>query len=180
MKRRETESCIIELADEATREYYAAGSRINDCGCDDCGNFRAFAPNFPNEVKEFFRSLGIDDMRVLRELMPYTMHDGKLIVGGFYHLVGRMEGGFKPQPAPDFRDKLRKMLGLKPSKYRDLPEDDTRESGIIYMDLDAPVDFFDVYFKVPCDLLPEDFPENAVQLEISTTIPWVIDKKYRE
>jgi len=176
----EIENCIIDIDENATREYYAKGDKINDCECADCENFRAFAPNFPDEVKEFFRSLGIDDMRVVRELSPYTLHEGKLSTGGFYHIVGSMEGGYKPRPAPDFRDTLRKMLGLKPSRHRNLLEDDTRESGIIYMDLDAPVDFFDVYFKVPCDLAPDDFPDNAVQLEFSTSIPWVIDKKRPE
>ena len=172
----EIENCIIDIDENATREYYAKRDRINDCGCADCENFRAYAPSFPDEVKEFFRSVGIDDMRVVRELSPYTLHDGMLSVGGFYHIVGSMKGGYRPRPVPGFRDTLRRMLGLKPSKHRDLPEDDTRESGIIYMDLDAPVAFFDVYFKVPCDLKPDGFPDNAVQLNFSTSIPWVIER----
>ena len=172
----EIEDCSIDIDENATREYYAKGEKINDCDCADCENFRAYASNFPEEVKEFFKSVGIDDMRVVREISPYTLHDGMLSLGGFYHLVGSMEGGYKPRRVPRFGDTLRKMLGLKPIKYRDLPEDDTRESGIIYMDLDAQVFFFDVYFKVPCDLKREDFPENAVELHFSTSIPWVIER----
>lgn len=174
MKRIEIGQCVVEIDDEATRAYYAAGNRINDCGCDECVNFRAYAADFPIRTKEFFASLGIDDMRVIAELCPYTHHDGSALIGGFYHLVGSMTGGHAPRRVTGLRDKLREFFGLGPRKR---PEngDDTRLSGVMEIGEELTV-----FFKTPCDLMPRDFPENAVQMEISTTIPWVLDKKCPE
>ena len=167
------EGCTIDIDEAATREYYSAHPEHNSCTCTGCENFRQYVQQLPEEVKIFFKSCGIDDMRVISEIIPFAMMDDDLLYyGGFYHLVGSMTGGETiTVETPCYKtDKDENgKLGTRLTGYRTHTH---TESGKITIG-----DRFTVYFTDSLALLPEGFPEKVVQMEIETRLPWVIDKE---
>ena len=178
--RLEIDTCTVEIDENATREYYAAhiGGK-NDCQCAECRNFRAAAPLVSEKVKAFFRDCGIDDMLDFVELTPYSSEKGDYLYGGWYHLVGSIEGGKSPKiwlpPAARMRRIFYKLFNRE--KYEALvraAEDlsNERTSGILKLD-----ECFSVWFSNRKDLIAKDFPENCIQLDIDAKLPWVIEEK---
>lgn len=163
------EGCTINIDVAATRGYYSAHPAHNSCTCSGCENYRQLVTQLPETVREFFHSVGIDDMRVITEIIPFAMTEEELLYyGGFYHLVGSITGG--------------KLITTEVPCYKNdngstvrLPETKTHthtESGIMTIG-----ESFTVFFTDSLALLPEGFPENAIQLEIDARLPWVIDKE---
>lgn len=164
--------CRIEVDEQATRAFYAEHGVLNDCDCSGCRNFRAAAPSLPAPVHEFFSSCGIDDLRLITEIIPYVMQNDAVLYGGFFHVVGKMSGaneateivpGFEPA-----KTKLGRKLGLQ-RKSRTMIA--WSETGKLVLD-----PHFLVYFKDGIDLPEPGFPENALQIEIGCSLPWVLDE----
>ena len=81
---------LIDVDLAATKGYYSS-DMVNDCSCYGCENFRACAPHFDARIKDFFISVGIEDMGYIAEIIPYnTEPDGRVFYGGFYHICGNI------------------------------------------------------------------------------------------
>lgn len=97
-------------------------------------------------MRDFFQTLGLD-VEKPGELMYYQGTPSTLSGGGWYHLVGRiLEGDTMPG--------AREMF---PAGWYELS------------------DGFSVAFKSQCDLLPDDFPAPAIQMEFGHRMPWVLE-----
>lgn len=171
---------MIDIDEEATREYYAAHSGdLNDCTCAQCRNYRAAIPLFPEKVKAFFKDCGIDDMAAFVELTPYCGEDEGYLYGGWYHIVGSIEGGNPPNiwipPAAKLRRLFCKFFNKK--KYEALLRGEEILSGERHSDHLELSEDFSVWFSTREDLKADDFPENCIQLEIDAKIPWVLEEK---
>ena len=132
---------------EATRAYYAAHSEAwITCQCDGCRNFARAVETLPQAVRAFFETLGLD-VEKPGELMYYQGTPTTLSGGGWYHLVGRILAG----------DTLPGATEIFPAGWYELG------------------DGFSVAFKSACDLLPDDFPAPAIQMEFEHRMPWVLE-----
>lgn len=164
--------CTIEIDEAATREYYISHGIENDCDCTGCRNFREYVPCFPDKVKTFFRDIGIDDMKNIAEIIPIvTMEGGLVYYGGFFHVVGKISGGTEIiQTIPcveTIKDEYGKVIGTQKVGEKQRKH---MESEKLKVD-----ESFSVYFSDACGLLPDDFPSGALQIEIETSIPWIIE-----
>lgn len=131
---------------EATRTYYEAhDENWITCECDGCRNFAQAVETLPQAVQDFFETLGLD-VEKPGELMYYQGTPTTLSGGGWYHLVGRILAGDTPPGATE----------LFPAGWYQL------------------CDGFSVAFKSQCDLLPDDFPAPAIQMEFEHRMPWVL------
>lgn len=132
---------------EATRAYYAShNEEWITCQCDGCRNFAQAVGTLPQAVRDFFETLGLD-VEKPGELMYYQGTPTTLSGGGWYHLVGRiLEGDTMPGAKEVF-----------PAGWYELG------------------DGFSVAFKSRCDLLPDDFPAPAIQMEFGHRMPWVLE-----
>lgn len=138
---------IAEIDVEHTREYYLKHGYINDCTCTGCINYRKYTQKCIPEILEFFRSLGIDNMNFIREIIPYDMNKseyikcGGLHYGGFYHIVGEI---------------------LNPQEF------EQHDTAI------KVTDNFEIFLYDKPYLVPKDFPKPILQIEIMAFIPWII------
>lgn len=131
---------------EATRAYYASHDESwITCECDGCRNFAQAIPSMPQEVMAFFDALGLD-LEKPGELMYYEGTPSTLSGGGWYHLVGCILAGDTPPGAHE----------IFPAGWYNLTEG------------------FSVAFKSQCDLLPDDFPAPAIQMEFNHCLPWLL------
>ena len=164
--------CKIEVDEKATREFYSEHFYPNDCGCSGCRNFREAVSSLPASVHEFFRSCGVDDLRLITEIMPNVMQDGLLLYGGFFHVVGHMSGAIeKTERVPTSESSCSKLGRLLEIRKRGHEILSWSESAMYEL---APC--FSIWFKDAIDLRQPGFPENALQIEISCKLPWVIDE----
>lgn len=132
---------------EATRAYYAShDENWITCTCDGCRNFVRAVETLPQAVQDFFAALGLD-VEKPGELMYYEGTPATLSGGGWYHLVGRILAGDTPLGASE----------IFPAGWYDLAEG------------------FSVGFKSQCDLLPDDFPDPAIQMEFEHRMPWLLE-----
>lgn len=136
----------VEIDVAATREYYSREISENDCECLGCKNFRKFAEECPEEIKNAFAELGIDDMKCVYEIIPYDCDRADYEKSG-----GNLYGGFFPV--------VGKVVDAEPI----IPNKSTRQI----------TDRFEFYLSKHC-VKPDDFPELALQIEIYARIPWLI------
>ena len=95
------------------------------------------------------------DMKKAREVyVNCTNADGSVLYGGFYHICGKIISGkstwVPANPNHAYFDE-NKTLAI------------TKE--------------FRVFFEDRCSLLNDSFPLPAIQLEIISDIPWVLDEQ---
>lgn len=145
----------LDVDVERTRQYFANAPLLtDDCGCAGCRNYVRAAEHLPQEVLDFFAALGLDIRKTPEVYVLYVPEEGKLCYEGWYHLCGRILSG----EATWCED----LSGPRP------PEDAWFQVA----------DGFRVAFLKECQLLPDDFPEPALQMEISATnIPWVLEEE---
>ena len=164
--------CKIEIDENATLAFYAEHGELNSCGCSGCRNFREAVSTLPPAVHEFFKSCGIDDLRLITEIIPYVMQDGLLLYGGFFHVVGRMSGGIeKTETIPGHepsKTKLGRLFGIRRKTHTLLAWSESKQKEL------APR--FSIWFKDAIDLPEPDLPENTLQIEIQWSLEWVLDE----
>ena len=162
--------CKIEVDEKATREFYSEHFYPNDCSCSGCRNFREAVSTLPAPVHEFFSSCGVDDLRLITEIIPYVMKDGLMLYGGFFHVVGRMSGAAARSElvstSRPSASKLGRLLGIQKRGHETLSWSESATHEL------SPG--FSVWFKDGIDLRQPGFPENALQIEIQCELPWVI------
>lgn len=144
---------------DKTREFYRSMPYLREsCSCAGCRNYEAAVLVFPEKVRCFFHSLGIDIRKPTEVYVNQTNKDGTLFYGGFYHLCGSLLAECSVW-----------KNGLEESDSEYLQ----REQEWTY----AVSKMFRVSFRMDCDLLEAGFPRTALQLELEADIPWVLTEK---
>ena len=133
---------------ERTQAFYAEHPLPWIIG--DCAGCRTFAQairEIPAPVRDFFEALGLDPEKPA-ETCYYQGTETTLSGGGWYHICGEIAEGALPEDSPQIF-----------SQWLELTED------------------FSVAFKTQCDLLPENFPRPAFQMELNHLLPWLLEEK---
>lgn len=133
----------VEIDVSATREYYSREMSENDCECSGCENFRKFAEMCPNEIKQAFSELGIDNIKQVAEIIPFDCEkadyekSGGNLYGGFFPVVGKVVGAETIIPDNSTRritDKFEFYLGFYSANLDYFPE---------------PMLLIDIYARIP-------------------------------
>ena len=136
----------LDVDVERTRAFYA-DYPLNDCGCADCIAFREYAPAFESSVHEFLRSLGIADVRQAIEIYHFDEDENRRYSNGWFHLCGEIVGN------------------------GDVFTHSMDERGAEWMKIGKG--FRVAVMTEDTDLMPENFPLPAVQLEFCAEYPRV-------
>jgi len=151
-------NCKLDVDVDKTKAYYKTAKTVTgDCSCDGCRNYVEAIDFLPKEVTTFFAQLGID-MKKPREV--YSINEsagGTLPYGGWYHVCATIIQGENPV--------------VYTSENQTYSIDETKTFSI--------TDDFKIYFSEKCDLLENDFPRPAIQLEIMVKMPWVLDEEHK-
>ena len=169
----ETDGGRVLIDEDTTRAFYRAHGENNNCECSGCRNFRACLPKLNDRVKEFFGSVGIDDMAVISEIMPLAAEeDGMMLYGGFFHVVGELENIPSVtyeipccEYAVDENGNRTTVITGRETRYHT----ETSHHRLW--------DDFDIWFSGSLGMVPEGFPEPTLQLEIYAKLPWVLDEE---
>ncbi len=170
----ELDNCTVDIDAEATRAYYKSNPELYSCDCEYCRVYIDRAPLFPEKVKGFFSSCGIDDMLYAVEVTTlYEDVDGVLHLFATFHAVGTMEGGAPGgthwyPPAYRLRRFFSRIFNKK--LYEQIVESE-RESSLErasdpkYIDED-----FSILFSNRKNFIQKGFPENSLQIDLYTTL----------
>lgn len=145
---------LLDIDIEKTKKFYETAETITQgCNCLGCCNYEKTTDNFPDKVLNFFDKIGVDITKAA-EIMSYvSVNDKKSVLyGGFYHICGTL--------------------------LSDNTLWNTNDSEVLHLNEDKMYEITDGYrigFKSECDLLEDNFPLPAVQMEISFTCPWVLE-----
>lgn len=152
---------FLEVDVEKTKAFYQKAEKITEgCQCSGCRNYEQAASVFPDEVKLFFRNLGIAPDKAAEVYVNCPEDDGKTVYyGGFYHLCGTVQEGVSPwQTAGNTENAL---ISYWNSEHTYLI-----------------VEGYHVGFFNGGSLIEENFPEPVIQMEIEFHVPWVLDEEY--
>ncbi len=139
----------VALDVQRTRLFYRGAPTVSEtCSCSGCRNFERAVETLPDAVRGFFETLGVEMKKVCEAYVIGARPDGALYYGGFYHLCGTLQ--------PD------DVLGAVA---------DAGRSPLVL------AKGFHVFLKETCDLLEEDFPTPAGQLEFVGELPWVLSEQ---
>ncbi len=145
----------IDVDVEKTKRFYDGAERVSQkCSCDGCLNFEKAVDKLDAAVIKLFTDLGVDLKKACECYACCTNKDGTLTYGGFTHVCGTLIEG--------------------ESAWRNINE------AHLYLkeaDMFSVTPDFQVSFQEEIDLIEADFPRPVLQLEFSSSIPWVIDKK---
>lgn len=103
MKEFNFEKWKIEADPEATREFYVNFPIITGiCDCLYCKNYVEASEDLPDEVLDFFSSLGLNICKSAEIYDIDQKEDGIYSYGGFYHIAGNLltDLEFYSQPKP--------------------------------------------------------------------------------
>ena len=132
---------------EKTRAYYAAHPLPwIGCDCAGCRNFKQAVRYVPEAAREFLSALGLEPEKP-GEICFYQGTETTLSGGGWYHICGEILEGAMPEDS-------HQVFG----QWLELGEG------------------FSAAFKSKCDLLPEDFPRPAFQMELNHQLPWLLEE----
>lgn len=148
---------ILDVDVERTRACYEKDPGIG-CGCSGCRNYAQAAAAFPEELRNFFHTLGIAPEKPAEVYVNCTKADGTLWYGGFYHLCGTLlqgQGG-----------------------WRTVAADNTGKTSAWDRESCYPAaDGFLVAFTEEVALLEEGFPAPVLQMEIDASLPWMLEEE---
>lgn len=148
----------LDIDTERTSAFYrTARTAAENCSCCYCRNYEQAAALFPDEVKAFFAALGADVMKPAEIWETDYDESGRFAhYNGFYHLCGSMLAGENCW-ASTYKDKKSEVLALDEDSMAVVTEG------------------FLVGFHENCDLMEENFPTPAIQMEIAFRVPWVLE-----
>lgn len=145
---------LLDIDVEKTKEFYKTAETITQgCDCSGCCNYEKAKHKFPIEVLHFFDKIGVDITKAA-EIIPYASENDKksILYGGFYHICGTL-----------LSDTV--LWNTTDSECFHLNE------GKMY----EVANGYKIGFRSECDLLEDNFPLPAIQMEISFTCPWVLE-----
>ncbi|MDR3344691.1 MAG: GNAT family N-acetyltransferase [Oscillospiraceae bacterium] len=142
------------MDEAATKAAYAALPLEIGCTCHTCRNFMKAAPSLPDDVFRFFAYLGVDPLKP-SEIYENYFEGGIVHYGGFYHLVGNYISG----------DDAWQPVTKNVSHQNITPMHKVTEN-------------FEIGFTREVSVVPGVFPEPGLQMEVSFTLPWVLDEPY--
>ena len=162
----------IEYDREATRAAYAAMDSDGYCDCQGCRNYYANA--FPAEVQQFFDSLGVDPAKPSKLDGAIATGEDDYLYGGWYHIVGRYISG----------QDWWYSVPMTPEEIEQVPfrsqNKNTQYSRIVRVPHDL-LENFSVGFTRKLVFVPKEIPEEqALQLEFSASLPWLLDEPKEE
>ncbi|WJY27537.1 MULTISPECIES: hypothetical protein [Sporosarcina] len=139
---------VVTIDRTSTKNYYDTHQFITeDCGCSYCANYRLACDHFPQEIQDLFDVLGIDPRKEGEVSEVGVNADGTHLYVAFYHLVGEILAGPGPYPAVGGEHDVRFVCP----------------------------DRVEMDFSDELDLVPDNFPQPAVQFEIQLNVPWLLD-----
>ena len=148
---------VIDADPERTRAYYETDPGIT-CTCSGCRNYARAAEAFPEGLRDFFRTLGIDSKKPAEVYVNCTQKDGTLFYAGFYHLCGKLVQG--------------------QGGWHTVVSDDTGKTSAWDRESCYPVaDGFLIAFTEDAALVAPDFPRPVLQLEIDASLPWLLEEE---
>jgi hypothetical protein len=145
---------IIDVDIPTTKQVYSGLPFMTDkCNCDGCKNYLKASSQFPEVIKDFFDSIGVNINKPAEDTQ-YSPDKDHVQYGGFYHLCGKIIKGESAWES--ISDKKASIKKLNESKCHALTKD------------------FLVWFQGDCSLLEDSFNSPCFQMEILATVPWVI------
>jgi len=146
---------VVDIDVNKTREFYNNASLVSEgCSCVGCRNYEKAIGFISQNVLSFFSQFGIDMKKICEVYVNYTRDDDLIFYGGFYHICGKIISGENAWISTSQNTKhLDEDRGYSVTKD------------------------FTVLFQNECDLLEDNFPAPAIQLEILANIPWVLEEK---
>ena len=146
---------LLEIDADKTRNFYQSAERITEgCTCPGCRNFEKAVDSFPEEVKHFFKEIGIAPEKAAEVFANCPEDNGrKIFYGGFYHICGKVLNGDSPW----------------------IPEGENAyhwASGNTYQIAEG----YKVGFENGGALIEDNFPEPVMQMEIEFHVPWVLEE----
>lgn len=145
---------LLDIDVEKTKKFYETAETITQgCDCSACCNYEKATHKFPTEVLNLYDKIGVDITKAA-EIMPYFSENDKKSIsyGGFYHICGTLLSGNTLWNTSDSA-----VLHLNENKMQKI------------------TDGYRIGFKSECDLLEDNFPLPAIQMEILFTCPWVLE-----
>lgn len=153
MQRLTFEKWIIEVDPIKTYWFYEQQfSAKESCNCLYCRNYYEACKLFSKEVKDFFNSMGLEPCKAAEVYEMGRNEDGTYLYGGFYHVVGNLVS------------------------VNNVGQDSRKGT----LNLETLKEDFKFGFTTHLVLVPEEFPQPVLQLEINTNIPWVLNEKSEE
>ncbi len=143
----EFKNVSVDIDVKETRDYYSKNNSVNNCSCSGCRNYRQYIENCESEIKDFFVSLGIDDMNCITEIIPFDVEreryekDHRMLYMGFYHVKGQIIKTNSDQDEIKITEK------------------------------------FNIEISDEISMLPDGFPKPCLQINFSAYIPWVLDEE---
>ncbi len=140
-----------------TKRFYEQAGKITDgCACGGCRNFERASAFFPEAVKVFFETIGVELNKAAEIFAYYAEDDGRsLTYGGFYHLCG-------------------KRLPGQPSGGTERPELSARDA----VEWHPITEDHAVHFTDEISLLEAGFPRPVLQMEILFHhVPWCLEEQ---
>lgn len=149
----ENDFYLIDVDEVRTGAYYAR-LKHEGCTCSGCRNFYAAVSRMEPALRAFLEQFGIDPAKPAEMSALCATDANTICYNGWYHLCGQILRGAEPfeQIAPK-RFQLRKEAQFR------LSEDSL------------------LHFTLDCHLLDADFPQPAAQVEVTFSLPWVLDEE---
>ncbi len=145
---------IIDVDVGKTREYYEnphTAQRM--CTCAGCRNFAEYAKICTDALRNFMASLGLDIEKPYEVYSINETDDGRLLYGGWWHLVGRVV-------RTDYR-----IAALSDGM-----------KAILYDAYCVTEDFKVTFAEGIPSPMPPDFPTPHFTMEITATVPIILDE----
>lgn len=144
----------VDIDVDRTRDFYEQASVISEgCTCAGCLNFESAVNTLPLEVRDFFTKIGVDLQKACEVYVNCGNDDGTLSYGGFLHICGTLCEG--------------ESAWIKKSETLSYLNEEM---------MFRVTDSFRISVQESCSRLEDDFPEPALQVEISADIPWVLEE----
>ena len=146
---------ILDIDVDKTREFYIHAQNITaDCDCQGCRNYVKWAEELSAEPKYTLENMGVLLEKTPEVYVNCSNEDGTLYYGGFYHVCGKIVRGKNP--------------------WMTITENSRTFDEGTFVSL---ADGFRVSFTEDIDLLEENFPTPAIQMEILANIPFVLSER---
>ena len=147
------ENTIADIDLEKTKSYHKNKIIYSSdyCRCSGCKNFKRWAQHCSPVIRNAFQKIGIEDMRYFSEIgLPFIRDIQNKIV--FYSGMYYVAG----------------------SLLKTIPDSETPE---VFPELP---DYFQYCISDKHDLVPDDFPRPALQLDFYAYLPWIVGNSIEE